>query len=138
MPLQRALNGRRQAGPRFALDGRMEVAGLFDAYAGLLTRRQRAVLGMYYHDDLSLGEIASRSRVTRQAVFDSLRRSVRELRRLERRLGVVAERARRARAREIVRARLADIEREVARGIAGGQPGLGRVQRALRALRGHL
>ena len=110
----------------------MEVAGLFDAYAGLLTRRQRAVLGMYYHDDLSLGEIASRSRVTRQAVFDSLRRSVRELRRLERRLGVVAERARRARAREIVRARLDGIEREVARGIAGGQPGLGRLQRALR------
>lgn len=116
----------------------MEVAGLFDAYAVLLTRRQRAVLGMYYHDDLSLGEIASRSRVTRQAVFDSLRRSVRELRWLERRLGVVAERDRRARTREIVRARLAEIEREVARHLAGRQPGLGRLQRALRALRSHL
>lgn len=138
MPLQRFLNGRRRAGLRRGLDGRIAVVRLFDAYAALLTRRQREVLGMYYHDDLSLGEIASRSGVTRQAVFDSLRRSVRELRSLESRMGVVAERARRARARSSAVARVTEIEDEVARRIARGQTGLGRLQRALRAVRDHL
>ena len=138
MPLQRSLNGRRAAGQPRALDGRTAVARLFDAYAGLLTRRQRDVLGMYYHDDLSLGEIAARSRVTRQAVFDSLRRSVRELRSFEHRVGVVAERARRARARRTALARLAEVEREVARCIVDGQRGLGRLRRALRAVRARL
>ena len=138
MPLQRSLNGRRRADLRAGLDGRMAVSRLFDVYAALLTRRQREVLGMYYHDDLSLGEIASRSRVTRQAVFDSLRRSVRELRSLESRMGVVAERARRARARSVALARLAEIEDEVARRIASGDTGFGRLQRALRAVRVHL
>ncbi len=138
MPLQRSLNGRRRAGQPRALDGRTVVVRLFDAYAGLLTRRQRDVLGMYYHDDLSLGEIAARSRVTRQAVFDSLRRSVRELRSFENRVGVVAERARRARARRTALARLAEVEHEVARRIVDGQPGLGRLRRALRAVRARL
>jgi uncharacterized protein len=138
MPLQRSLNGRRRAGPRHRLDGRTAVVRLFDAYARLLTRHQRDVLGMYYHDDLSLGEIASRGGVTRQAVFDSLRRSLRELRSLEHRMGLVAERARRARAREVALARLAEVEREVARRIARGHMGLGQLQRALRAVRPHL
>lgn len=138
MPLQRSLNGRRRAGLRHRLDGRTAVVRLFDAYAGLLTRRQREVLGMYYHHDLSLGEIASRSGVTRQAVFDSLRRSVRELRSLEHRMGLVAERARRVRAREFALARLLEVEREVARRVARGQMGLGPLQRALRVVRDHL
>ena len=138
MPLHRSLNGRRRAGLRDGLDGRTAVVRLFDAYAGLLTRRQREVLGMYYHADLSLGEIASRSRVTRQAVYDSLRRSVRELRSFERRMGLVAAGARRARAREFALAGLAEIEREVARCIAGGQTDLGRLRRAVRAVRGGL
>jgi predicted DNA-binding protein YlxM (UPF0122 family) len=138
MPLQRSLNGRRRAGHPRALAGRTLVVRLFDAYAGLLTRRQRDVLAMYFHDDFSLGEIAERSRVTRQAVFDSLRRSVRELRSFENRVGVVAERARRARARRTALARLAEVEREVARRIAGGQTGLGRLRRALRTVRERL
>jgi len=138
MPLHPLQNGKRRAGQPRALDGRTAVVRLFDAYAELLTRRQRDVLGMYYHDDLSLGEIAARTSVTRQAVFDSLRRSVRELRSFENRVGVVAERARRARARQTTVARLAEIERQVARRIAGGQTGLGQLQRALRAVRERL
>ncbi len=135
MPLQRSLNGRRRAGARDGLDGRTAVARLFDAYAGLLTRRQREVLNLYYHHDFSLGEIASRSRVTRQAVFDSLRRSVRELRSFERRMGLVAERARRTRTRDFVLARLTEIEQEMARRIAGGQTDLASLHRAMRAVR---
>src|SRR5579884_4105825 len=47
-----------------ALDGRTAVIRLFDAYAALLTDRQRALVRMYYHDDLSLGEIGARIGVT--------------------------------------------------------------------------
>lgn len=113
----------------------MVVARLFDAYADLLTERQRTLLRLYYHDDLSLGEIAGRVGVTRQAVFDSLRRSIAEMRHLEARLGVLAARDRAASAREVVAARLQDVEQAAARlaHAAGVDPGP--LLRALRALR---
>jgi predicted DNA-binding protein YlxM (UPF0122 family) len=113
------------------------VVRLFDTYAGLLTERQRVMLRLYYHDDLSLGEIGRRCRVTRQAVFDSLRRSVRELRVLEARVGAVAERERRIRARRAALVRLAEVERLVSQCIAAGR-GWDALEGALRALRERL
>jgi predicted DNA-binding protein YlxM (UPF0122 family) len=138
MPLQRLRNGRRKAGLSRVLDGRTVVVRLFDTYAGLLTARQRDMLRMHYHDDLSLGEIAGRCGVTRQAVFDSLRRSVRELRLLEKRVGVVAEHARQSRARATTLACLATVEREAARLTAGRTADQAALRQALRALREHL
>jgi uncharacterized protein len=114
------------------------VVRLFDTYAGLLTDRQQDMLRMYYHDDLSLGEIAKRCGVTRQAVFDSLRRSVAELGSLEKRVGVVAERERQAHSREMAMARLAVVECEVARLVESGNDELVGLRGALRALREHL
>lgn len=108
---------------------------LFDTYARLLTAHQREMLRMYYDDDLSLGEIAARCGVTRQAVFDSLRRSVSELRSLEKRIGVASERERQARAHETTLARLAAVEGEVARLAATGRTNMAGLRDALRALR---
>src|SRR2546429_4006750 len=65
------------------LSERMWMVRLIEAYGRLLTAHQQRVLRLYYLDDLSLGEIAERLHVTRQAVFDGLRRSLRELRRVE-------------------------------------------------------
>lgn len=65
------------------LAGRLRVIRLFDAYGRLLTVRQQRLLRLYYDHDLSLGEIAQRLRVTRQAVYDTLRRSLEELGHLE-------------------------------------------------------
>lgn len=138
MPLQRHPNGRRRTGLPRALDGRTAVVRLFDTYAGLLTDRQQDMLRMYYHDDLSLGEIAKRCGVTRQAVFDSLRRSVAELGSLEKRVGAVAERERQAHSREMAMARLAVVECEVARLVESGNAELVGLRGALRALREHL
>ncbi|HYM90592.1 MAG TPA: sigma factor-like helix-turn-helix DNA-binding protein [bacterium] len=121
-----------------ALDGRTAVVRLFDAYAGFLTARQRDMLRMYYHDDLSLGEIAAGVGVTRQAVFDSLRRSVGDLRGLEKQVGVLAHRQRQARMRETAMKRLAAVEREVARLAASGHGDLSPLRGALRALRAQL
>ena len=108
---------------------------LFDAYAGLLTERQKRILRLYYHDDLSLGEIAGRAGVTRQAVFDSLRRSVRVLWLFERHVGVLAERDRHARAPPLSAARLIIAARAVAQLTDANNGNLAPLRGALRALR---
>lgn len=61
---------------------------MYDAYGALLTPRQRRLLRLYYEDDLSLGEIAARMRVSRQAVHDGIRRALSAMERLEGALGL--------------------------------------------------
>lgn len=48
---------------------------LFDFYQALLTDKQRSYMQLYYLDDLSLGEIAESYDVSRQAVYDNIRRT---------------------------------------------------------------
>lgn len=62
---------------------------LYDFYGQLLTKKQRAFFDLYYQADLSLGEIASQHDVTRQAVYDILKRSERALETFESKLGLV-------------------------------------------------
>jgi len=84
------------------LSERMWMVRLIEAYGRLLTAHQQRVLRLYYLDDLSLGEIAERLHVTRQAVFDGLRRSGRELRRVEASLRLLQARDGGARRRQVV------------------------------------
>ncbi len=118
------------------LSERHRVVYLVDAYGRLLTAHQQRLLRLYYLDDLSLGEIAERLRVTRQAVYDGLRRSLRELERVEESLGLVQVYHRAEQRRRRVRSRLQLLERAVARlhGRVEGN-GLRRVSAALAALR---
>ncbi|MEM5637420.1 putative DNA-binding protein [Bacillus toyonensis] len=49
---------------------------LFDFYQSLLTQKQRSYMSLYYLDDLSLGEIAEEEfDVSRQAVYDNIKRT---------------------------------------------------------------
>jgi predicted DNA-binding protein YlxM (UPF0122 family) len=48
---------------------------LFDFYHSLLTDKQRLYMKLYYLEDLSLGEIAGEYGVSRQAVYDNVRRT---------------------------------------------------------------
>lgn len=48
---------------------------LFDFYQELLTPKQRNYMMLYYLDDHSLGEIAEVYDITRQAVYDNIRRT---------------------------------------------------------------
>ena len=48
---------------------------LFDFYQSLLTDKQRIYMDLYYLEDLSLGEIADEYGISRQAVYDNVRRS---------------------------------------------------------------
>jgi predicted DNA-binding protein YlxM (UPF0122 family) len=66
------------------------VTLLYDFYGQLLTEKQQKFLELYYEDDLSLGEIADKFTVSRQAVHDSLKRAVQILVKYEEELGLAA------------------------------------------------
>ena len=48
---------------------------LFDFYQSLLTDKQRNYLELFYLQDYSLSEIADTFKVSRQAVYDNIRRT---------------------------------------------------------------
>ncbi|MBM7647159.1 putative DNA-binding protein YlxM (UPF0122 family) [Bacillus ectoiniformans] len=48
---------------------------LYDFYQSLLTDKQRSYMSLYYLDDFSLGEIAEEYAVSRQAVYDNIKRT---------------------------------------------------------------
>ncbi|MFC3928918.1 putative DNA-binding protein [Streptococcus caprae] len=48
---------------------------LFEFYAALLTDKQMNYIELYYADDYSLAEIAEEFQVSRQAVYDNIKRT---------------------------------------------------------------
>ena len=62
---------------------------LYDFYGNLLTEKQRECLELYYQDDLSFGEIADMSGISRQGVHDLLKRAAKTLEKAEERLVLV-------------------------------------------------
>ena len=53
----------------------LDISLLLDLYGGLLTEKQRSFLEFYYNDDLSLAEIAENEGITRQGVYDIVKRA---------------------------------------------------------------
>lgn len=64
---------------------------LFDFYGVLLTERQKDYMDLYYCQNLSLAEIAVEFNVTRQAVYDTLKRAEHVLSQYEEKLGLVTK-----------------------------------------------
>ncbi|TMD14900.1 MAG: hypothetical protein E6J00_04390 [Chloroflexi bacterium] len=85
---------------------------LLDLYASLLTEHQRRVLHLAWEEDWSYGEIATREKVSRTAVYDIVRRTGQSLESYERKLRLDRERALRLRSMERLRRRLGLLERE--------------------------
>lgn len=67
------------------------VNTLFDFYAPLLTDKQQSILTMYYQDNFSLGEIAAEFEVSRQAVYEHLKRAEQALADYEDKLCLAAQ-----------------------------------------------
>ncbi len=67
----------------------LEITLLFDFYGSLLTDKQRDIFDMYYNLDYSLQEIAESVSISRQTVFDTIKRSKANLYAFEEKLGLV-------------------------------------------------
>ncbi len=52
---------------------------LMDLYGDLLTKKQNDYLSLYYEEDMSLGEISVELNVSRNAVYDNIKRAVTSL-----------------------------------------------------------
>ena len=70
-------------------DGRLMQIMLLDFYGELLTEKQRQCCELHYNEDLSLSEIAEQCGVSRQGVWDNLRRAEAALREFEEKTGLV-------------------------------------------------
>ncbi|MDY8024067.1 putative DNA-binding protein [Paenibacillus polymyxa] len=68
---------------------------LFDFYEPLLTEKQQMFLKYYFHDDFSLGEIASEFQISRQAVYEHIKRAEQVLEMYEEKLGLLSKYERR-------------------------------------------
>lgn len=68
---------------------------LFDFYEPLLTEKQQMFLKYYFHDDFSLGEIASEFQISRQAVYEHIKRAEQVLEMYEEKLGLLSKHERR-------------------------------------------
>ena len=66
----------------------LNIAYLLDFYGDLLSERKRAVMNMYYNEDLSLSEVASEVGISRQGVRDLVKKSEEELFEYEEKLGL--------------------------------------------------
>ncbi|HCN74121.1 putative DNA-binding protein [Pseudolactococcus plantarum] len=64
---------------------------LFEFYATLLTEKQMNYIELYYADDYSLAEIAEELNVTRQAVYDNIKRTEKVLETYETKLHMYSD-----------------------------------------------
>ena len=92
------------------LQARGKTLALYERYGSLLTQHQRDVIDLYLRRDWSLAEIATHQKTSRSAVHDIVRRSTHALQDYEKRLGLLAEAARRRREIEALKRQLARLE----------------------------
>lgn len=71
------------------LSKKMLVADLYAFYGELLTEKQKDVLNLYCLEDLSLGEIAEDLGISRQGVYDKVKRATIVLEGYEEKLGLM-------------------------------------------------
>lgn len=72
-----------------ALQNIVELTILYDFYGELLGEHKKEIFGEYIIDDLSLGEIAQDEGISRQGVYDIIKRCSVKLREYEKKLGLV-------------------------------------------------
>jgi predicted DNA-binding protein YlxM (UPF0122 family) len=71
------------------LKEKVELSILFDFYGELLKDHNRQIFADYFLNDLSLGEIAEEQEISRQGVYDIIRRCSKQLKDFEKKLCLV-------------------------------------------------
>ena len=82
----------------------------YDLYGGLLTEKQRNIFDLYYQNDYSIGEIAEELDISRQAVYDAVKRSEHILDEYESKLLLAQKEIKRRRAWEILKEKVEGSE----------------------------
>ena len=91
----------------------IEVGLLFQQYKELLTEKQREIVSLYYEEDYSLGEISENLNVSRQGVYDTLKRSEKILRDYEDKLGLVSKIKEQEELVRILKNKIVDIKQDL-------------------------
>lgn len=76
------------------MDELYNISMLLDFYGQLVTKRQFDILDLHYNSDYSLGEIAEELNISRQGVYDNIKKGKAALYKLEQKLGLVSRFAR--------------------------------------------
>ena len=71
------------------MDNVYEIGLLLDFYGQLLTTRQYEIMDLHYNNDYSLAEIAEQLDISRQGVFDNIKKGKVALNDLEKKLNLV-------------------------------------------------
>ena len=87
-------------------ESRLMQAMLLDFYGELLTEKQRECYDLHYNEDLSLSEIAEQSGISRQGVWDNIRRAEASLKQIEEKTGLIRRFAQNRQAQEKLREKL--------------------------------
>ena len=61
----------------------LRITKMYDVYKKLLTKRQQEIITAYYFENLSLNEIAENEGITKQAVSDLIKRTIKLLEKYE-------------------------------------------------------
>jgi predicted DNA-binding protein YlxM (UPF0122 family) len=72
------------------MDDLYKISMLLDFYGQMLTKRQYEILDLHYNSDYSLGEIAEELDISRQGVYDNIKRGKAALFDMEDKLGLVS------------------------------------------------
>lgn len=70
------------------INKKIYLTRLFDFYGNLLTSNQQEIMDMYCNYDWSLGEISEKKDISRQAVYDTVKRSEEKLEDFETKLNL--------------------------------------------------
>lgn len=73
------------------LEKTLRMNQLIAFYGRLVTEKQYNMLRLYYEEDYSLGEIATHYNISRQAVYDNLKRAEQQLESYEATLQLIAK-----------------------------------------------
>ena len=95
------------------LEKLVEIGLLFEQYKMLLTDKQREIVSLYYNEDYSLGEISENLNVSRQGIYETLKRSEKILKDYEDKLGLVKKSKERENITQDIYDKVVDIKQDL-------------------------